>query len=236
MVASFAGVSRSERFEALKIGIVEHLAGRSAADDITIALLDCAAEVRRRELRGLQTTVAQQVIMPSTNAAAGDWELRFRIGAERLRHVDVIPILQEFMSRVDPSCAIDKSTFRVLSELFSNALEHGLLELDSSLKDEENGVASYARERDSRLASLADGHIAVDIARVEGPDGARLKLKVKDSGKGFDSQAWHSDASALFRTGEKGIGLIEQLCESVEYRAGGAEIEVTRLLAPLLAR
>jgi CheY-like chemotaxis protein len=227
--------SPDERFEAVKIAVVEHLAGESAADDITYAIIDCAAEAERRARRSTATTVARQTLVVQPHAAAGDWELRLRIGAERLKHVEVIPILQEFMARFDPVGALDQSTFVVLSELFNNALEHGLLELDSRLKEEENGHAAYARERELRLATLADGVIFVDMVRVETPTGPKLRVRVKDSGKGFDSHAWHVDAGALFRRADRGISLVEQLCESVEYRDGGTEIEVTRALPGMLA-
>ena len=233
--AAVAAIVPEQRFEAIKIAVVEHLAGQSATDDITYALIDCNAEVRRRSQRGLAVTLPQQTLNTHSHAAAGDWELRLRIGAERLKHVEVIPILQEFMTRFDPAGALDRSTFVVMSELFNNALEHGLLELDSGLKAEQNGQRSYARERERRLALLTDGVILVDIARAETVDGVKLTVRVKDSGKGFDADAWHVDASALFRRNDRGISLVEQLCESVEYRENGTEIEVTRMLPVAMA-
>lgn len=235
MLAAIAEVPVAERFEAIKIAVVEHLAGHSATDDITFAVIDCAAEVRRRVQRGIETTMPRQNLTLQPHAQAGDWELRLRVGAERLKHVEVIPILQEFMGRFDPAGAIDRSTFVVLNELFNNALEHGLLELDSRLKDEVNGQQAYVRERERRLAALSDGVIFVDIARVESADGAKLRVRVKDSGKGFDLDAWHVDANALFRRNDRGISLVEQLCDSVQYRDGGTEIEVTRLLPSSMA-
>ena len=89
--------------------------------------------------------------------------------------------------------------------------------------------------QDRRLAALADGVIFVDVVRTETPNGPKLKVRVKDTGKGFDSHAWRVDAQALFRRADRGISLVEQLCESVEYRDGGTEIEVTRALPGMLA-
>ncbi len=233
--AAVEAIVPEQRFEAIKIAVVEHLAGHSATDDITYALIDCNAEVRRRSQRDLAITLPQQTLNTHSHAAAGDWELRLRVGAERLKHVEVIPILQEFMTRFDPVGAQDRSTFVVMSELFNNALEHGLLELDSGLKAEQNGQRSYSRERERRLALLTNGVILVDIARAETVDGVKLTVRVKDSGKGFDADAWHVDASALFRRNDRGISLVEQLCESVEYRENGTEIEVTRMLPVAMA-
>jgi CheY-like chemotaxis protein len=232
---ALGAAAKDDRFEAVKIAVVEHLAGESAADDITYAIVDCAAESARRARRAIAETITQKTLILQPHAVAGDWELHLRIGADRLKRVEVVPIIQEFMARFDPVGALDQPTFVVLSELFNNALEHGLLELDSSIKEEENGHATYARERERRLAALADGVIFVDIVRTETPVGPKLKVRVKDSGKGFDSNAWHADAQALFRRADRGISLVEQLCESVEYQDGGSAIEVTRSLPGVLA-
>ena len=156
-----------------------------------------------------------------------------RVGAERLKRIEIFPILQEFLSRFDPVGALDKSTFIVMSELFNNALEHGLLELDSRIKEEDNGTQRYALERESRLAALGEGAIVLDIARLESGDGAKIRVRVKDSGKGFDARAWNVDAGAQSRRGDRGVGLVEQLCETVEYRDGGTEVEVLRALPPM---
>ena len=231
LLAAVAGVDPGERFESIKMAVVDHLAGQSAADDITYALIDCAAEDRRRAQRGVAATTPIQSLVLPHQAASGAWELRLRVGAERLRNVEVVPVLQEFMARFDPAGAIDESTFVVLNELFNNALEHGLLELDSRLKEKQNGHKAYALERDRRLAMLDDGVIIIDIARTESLDGPSLRVRIKDSGRGFDAEAWQSDSSALFRRLDRGIGLVEHLCDSVEYREGGTEIEVTRTLA-----
>jgi CheY-like chemotaxis protein len=235
LMAALAGAEAADRFEAVKLAVVDHLAGESAADDITYAIVDCRAESARRARRAAAETISQNTLHMQPHAAAGHWELHLRIGAERLKRVEVAPIIQEFMARFDPVGALDQSTFVVLSELCNNALEHGLLELDSSMKDEPNGLAAYARERERRLAALADGVIFLDIIRTDTPTGPKLKVRVKDSGKGFDSHAWRLDARALFRRADRGIGLVEQLCETVEYRDGGSEIEVTRALPGALA-
>ncbi|MBL8384932.1 MAG: SpoIIE family protein phosphatase [Burkholderiales bacterium] len=230
VLRAFRDWPAKDRFESVKIAVADHLAGESAKDDITIAIVDCGAELERRTRRSAARTVPQQALVVRPHAASGDWELRLRIGAERLTRVDIIPILQEFMSRLDPAGAIDESTFRVLAELYDNALEHGLLELDSRLKEEANGHVAYARERERRLAQLADGVIHIDVARIETDAGPKMRIRVKDSGKGFDERAWRLDAGALFRRADRGISLVESLCESVEYRNGGSEIEVTRAL------
>ena len=51
----------------------------------------------------------------------------------------------------------------VLSELYANALEHGVLGLDSRLKHDAQGFADYYRERSLRLARQDDGFVRIDL-------------------------------------------------------------------------
>ena len=235
LVNAIRGVPPGQRFERVKRALADHLGGASAADDVTLAVLDCGEEAKRREVRGNAVTVPHSILESKPTGPSGDWDLHLRIGAERLKQVDMVPILQSFLSRFDPIGALDQSTFVVLAELFNNALDHGLLEMDSRVKREHNGPQAYARERERRLAALRDGVIIVDLARRETVDGAKLRVRVKDSGKGFDLAAWNDDADALFRRTDRGIGLLEKLCESVQYGEGGTEIVVTRALPRMLA-
>jgi hypothetical protein len=50
-----------------------------------------------------------------------------------------------------------------LAELYSNALEHGLLHLDSVLKNSAQGFAKYYALRHERLNALEEGYIRFDI-------------------------------------------------------------------------
>ena len=189
--------------------------------------------VRRRELRGLQTTVAQQVIMPSTNAAAGDWELRFRMGPNGVV-MDVIPICRSswpggpFLRdrQVDVPGAV-----RVVQQR-ARARPAG-----TGFEPEGRGKVASPPMPASRTAAWRSRPTATSWSSRSKDRMARMKLKVKDSGKGFRFP-WpgNSDAAHCSRTGERGIGLIEQPCsESVEYRAGGSRSR-PRLLAPLMAQ
>ncbi|MFD1691395.1 hypothetical protein ACFSHR_07155 [Azotobacter chroococcum] len=59
--------------------------------------------------------------------------------------------------------------YTVLAELYSNALEHGVMGLDSSLKRDAQGFAEYYRERRTRLANLYEGYVRFHLdLRPEG--------------------------------------------------------------------
>ena len=109
-----------------------------------------------------------------------------------------------------------------MSELHNNALERGLLGLESSLKDVPEGLMYYRDERECRLTTLDDGEIAILIDNVARPDGAGGS--VTDSGVGFDtaSVAGLGPIEALHG---RGLQLVESLAPSLRFNAVGNEAE-----------
>ena len=57
--------------------------------------------------------------------------------------------------------------FLVLAELVSNAIDHGVLGLDSSIKREPDGFQRYLQQRQERLVALTEASVEVRIAAVD---------------------------------------------------------------------
>lgn len=47
--------------------------------------------------------------------------------------------------------------FTIIKELFVNALDHGLLGLDSNIKNGPDGFSNYVVERQKRLEAMTEG-------------------------------------------------------------------------------
>jgi anti-sigma regulatory factor (Ser/Thr protein kinase) len=116
----------------------------------------------------------------------------------------------------------------ILSELFNNALEHGLLELDSSIKETDDGFLRYYQLRRERLERLEDGFINIDIQLIKLDNQSVIEIEVKDSGKGICDEA---DASpSIDHAFGRGIDIVRKLCDSIEYSHGGSSVTVRYLL------
>jgi two-component sensor histidine kinase len=111
----------------------------------------------------------------------------------------------------------------LLAELYSNALEHGILDLSSELKKTEEGFMEYYQQRQVRLEQLSDATISVSFKLVH-EDEMILRIKMKDSGKGFDYQ--HMDLSKNEGSFGRGVSLINRVCKRVAYCDGGTCVEV----------
>ncbi|WP_226993041.1 hypothetical protein [Paraglaciecola polaris] len=70
--------------------------------------------------------------------------------------------------------------FTVISELYNNALAHGVLPLDSELKHSPDGLEEYFVLRTQRLVQLKN--INIKLSLTYEPTERLLKIVVRDSG------------------------------------------------------
>ncbi len=115
---------------------------------------------------------------------------------------------------------IRSDLFTVLTEMFNNSLEHGLLHLDSRIKRSPEGFITYYEQREARLRALDDG--SIDIGISYSPEHKTLTIKMQDSGEGFDVDNVHQPD---FTSGSgRGMLLMRELCHSLDYTKGGTQV------------
>jgi len=110
----------------------------------------------------------------------------------------------------------------ILTELYSNALEHGLLGLDSALKNGPDGFGAYYALREQRLDQLDAGTIGIELLHRPTPDGGVLDITVSQSHNGC--AAGEQSGRTLGGNGGytgRGVALVRSLCESLDYDEGG---------------
>lgn len=145
------------------------------------------------------------------------------LDAEHMRTADPVVDLVSVITNQLNLYGIHSELFTVLSELYNNALEHGVLELDSKLKESDNGFFAYFTLREEKLAGLQQAHIAISAEYL--PDKHLLNIQVEDSGKGFKQKSAAKLDSVETSYG-RGISLVKELCESVEYNDKGNVVRV----------
>ena len=96
-----------------------------------------------------------------------DWSASFEFRAEALKRFNPLPFLLQLLMEVRDLRTQGGALYTVLAELYSNALEHGVLGLDSTLKADAKGFSHYYRERGERLQALTEsGDITVSRLSV----------------------------------------------------------------------
>lgn len=152
--------------------------------------------------------------------ASGQWRLAFDLHADALRVTDPVPMLLSQLQQVpgieQHRCAL----YTVLSELYSNALDHGVLGLNSSLKDSPDGFERYLEARERELARLSEGWVSIKAVCARWPAGGQLTIEIEDSGDGFD---WKSVAVEPPSSGAHGRGLhlVRGLCHTLSFEGCG---------------
>ncbi len=153
-----------------------------------------------------------------------DWSLQFEFRAETLKRFNPLPYLLQLLQEIHGLRAQSGALHSVLSELYSNALEHGVLGLDSGLKRDAQGFGEYYRQRNERLQALGSGYIRIGL-RVEPQGlGGRLCIEVEDSGKGFSVGTVL--ARPLVEQGlyGRGLNLIRRLSRRAEWADEGRRV------------
>jgi CheY-like chemotaxis protein/anti-sigma regulatory factor (Ser/Thr protein kinase) len=205
-----------ERLGAIDTGVRQHLGGRAEHDDLSALVVKVTTE--RREAPRLA-----QAATP-VDRLCSEWRMDLSWGASELRNIDVVPAVLGFMNQIKALQPHQGTLFLIISELFNNALDHGVLGLDSRTKNEDGGFERYLEEREARLDALDQGRIEMDFHLSQHGDRPMLAIRIKDSGSGFDHSAFLAapdDVDNLFRHHGRGILLVKKLCEEIAYRDPG---------------
>lgn len=155
-----------------------------------------------------------------------DWSASFEFRAVSLQQFNPLPFLLQLLMEVHGLRPQGAVIHAVLSELYSNALEHGVLGLDSSLKRDPEGFTKYYELRKERLASLQDGYVRVQLEVIPLREGGMAVLCVQDSGAGFDVASILARPLDRDRLSGRGVSLIRQMCPQVRWSDDGRSATV----------
>ncbi len=155
------------------------------------------------------------------------WDLSLNIDAEVMRNVNPLPILMNMVSDLQGLEDHHGNLFTVLAEMYSNALEHGLLDLDSGLKKDAKGFAQYYELRQQRLDELKDARISFTFHHEVDKDQGKLNMCLKHNGLGFDHERIETNLIENETASGRGISLIRSICDEVNYTDGGNRLEVS---------
>jgi len=159
-----------------------------------------------------------------------EWALDLSFNIEGLKEINPIPLLVNFVNGINVIHGHKERIYTVLTEFFTNSLEHGLLNLESSLKSSATGFMEYFDLKESRLAELQDGEIDIHLAQKKIDDNWCIIIDVKDTGKGFVSGKDQLSLEDNVGYSGRGIQLVEQICESVEYNDVGNSVRAVYAL------
>jgi len=207
------------RFDRLIGSLESHLGGHHAHDDISLAMANISLADKVHAQLKSQPEITEKPDIEK------HWKIKIVLCENELKYLDVVSWLTQIVSEIHATAGHSTKLYMILSELFNNALDHGILELDSSIKQGPDGYDAYLKLREERLNILARGSIEVSVEKVMLDDLSGVRIRVVDSGNGFDYSAIQSDAliHAEQEQHGRGIALVKNLASKLEYTQRGKE-------------
>lgn len=186
----------------------DYLGTMKRNDDITVVIFT-SQPFEPIEKKGVSSKVPIKIVI--------------ELDASHLKSADPVVDLVNVVTNQLSLYGLHSELYTVLRELYNNALEHGVLELDSRLKQSDNGFFEYFMLREEKLLALDVASIV--ISAEYRPHENALAIRIKDSGKGF-KQEHTSKLENVEKSYGRGISLVKELCESVEYTNKGNTVDV----------
>lgn len=145
------------------------------------------------------------------------------LSVEQIKYANSIQELASMISSQEGLHAVRSDLFTVLSELYNNSVDHGLLKLDSNLKQTTEGFFKYFEQRSLKLEQLQQGSIMLSV--TFSPHSREIVISLTDSGDGFDYNKIVPNTH-LESTYGRGIPLVLELSSALTYSNAGRTVDV----------
>jgi anti-sigma regulatory factor (Ser/Thr protein kinase) len=154
-----------------------------------------------------------------------DWELDYKLNIDSIRSFNPLPLMLHILLEVPGLRGHAGDVYTILSELYANAVEHGVAKLDSSMKETHEGFVEYYELREARLRELSAAWVQFHVEYCGDDNGGRLRIVLEDSGSGFVKLP---DLSMPQNSGQfsgRGLPLLRRLCHSLTVLPPGNRVE-----------
>ncbi|CAM3931926.1 fused response regulator/phosphatase [Pseudoalteromonas byunsanensis] len=177
-------------------------------DDLSIAIINCLAS---EKIKNAPITYSK---IP--------FELSVKVDAQCIASTDPILELVDVLSKIEGVSEHRSNIFLLLSEAYNNAVDHGVLGLDSNIKNKDDGFLEYYQIREKALLKLEKASVSMKVEYV--PQKAVLIFTIADSGSGFrvkDSE----DDNLLLEYG-RGLRLLQEMSCDIQFNTQGNEVKI----------
>lgn len=176
---------------------------------------------------GLSPSVSdeQTNLLKSIDNHPFDWDVSITLNSDAIKYTDPVATLMNFAMDLKIPRSHRDRIYTVIAELFNNALEHGILGLQSTLKETPEGFDEYYRLRAESLNKLQSNDIQIYMQnKVISNDSACFIFKLNYMGEGFDYDKYLSNLQQSDGNSGRGILLVKSLCSKLEYGNKGTSV------------
>lgn len=192
------------------VGELEHFRGEQPLhDDLSLAILQCCPT-------GLDE------VKPASEDGSLPFVFESELEVSYLQRLEPVGHILNALSQLPGLRSHRTTIYLLLAEAYNNALEHGLLKLDSDLKRTPEGFAKYYQLRSDRLAELETGMVRIRITFDAATE--QLEFIVTDNGVGWETELKAAQSQQSYG---RGLELLKQLCRELRWQDGGREVVFT---------
>jgi len=155
--------------------------------------------------------------------AKAQWQWQIELDVLSLKSLNPVPLFMNTLDELKVN-QVDRNTlFTVVGELFNNAFEHGVLQLDSSIKHSADGFEEYYRLRKQRVEQLNQGWVKLAIRYDGSSEVGQFTIDIADSGTGFDEALVTGQAKPSHYYG-RGLHIVRSLCQQLSFSQSGSKV------------
>ena len=217
------GLPLDDHWAGIQEAIANRVANAEHHDDISWALWEIPPATFGQRIE-------QELEDPNAARLVPGLKLTLQVDPRLHSFRELVPNLLGLFSNLGVRQSDTQVLALLIFEAVSNALDHGLLGLESRLK--EHSFEDFEVQRKQRLATLVDGRIDVTMTLLHEPDARAavksIRVDVQDSGSGFD---WRSmlERRVLdpYKPHGRGITLILSMAKDVHFNEAGTCISFT---------
>ncbi|MCW8901173.1 MAG: fused response regulator/phosphatase [Gammaproteobacteria bacterium] len=200
------------RFEVVLNKLKEFTGEYNQSDDLTLVELSCHAIPAPKELA--QSIIDEPVL---------DWRLSISFTADDMRAPNPVNKLTSILNAM-PCLSRHKGVLHIiLTEIYLNSLDHGILKIESIDKSDEEHFLEYYKHRDDALSVLKDASINFHFSFFSANNKHYLKIQVSDSGGGYHIDNSISTDEMLHG---RGFSIIQSFSEKISFSDDGKTMEV----------
>jgi CheY-like chemotaxis protein/anti-sigma regulatory factor (Ser/Thr protein kinase) len=177
-------------------------------DDLSVAILNCLPS----KVKSTQPIEYSHV----------PFELNVKVDETNIVSTDPILELVDVLSQVKGVSEHRSNIFLLLSEAYNNAVDHGVLGLDSDIKNKEDGFLEFYQLREDVLSTLEQALIVIHVQYA--PLESLLIFTIRDSGEGFRPKSKQEDNLQLEHG--RGLRLLSEIAKDIQFNDKGNEVKI----------
>jgi anti-sigma regulatory factor (Ser/Thr protein kinase) len=210
-----SGRNPRDMLDSIQSALALHVGGAPQNDDLSILVIACEPE-------GHSVTGAMKEEV-TIRQPARDWCFATVLSPPDIRDGDPVSRVVQVIDAAQSLGALRTRLFLILTELYSNALEHGLLRLESRLKHNPENFSEYCLLRARKLDQMDAGRIHLYCSHSATETGGALTIVVHHDGEGFDSSQRLRELPGNEDICGRGIALVRSVCSELTYDDEGRQ-------------